>query len=143
MKNTLITLGLLVACACSGNHETRAAPPKSTSSTTVQPAPGTTKPMTPPSSLPPASRPEMPQSGTAPANVAGEADRALETRIRQTLSSDPALAATTDSVTISAREGTVTLTGSVATQADKDALLAKVKALPGVTSCDDQIEVRM
>lgn len=149
MKNTLITLGLLAACACSGNHETKAASPSTSKSatspsssmpTTVQPIP-----VTPPSSQPKADlpKPEMPKVDNAPVNVAGEADRALETRIRQTLSSDAALAATIDSVTIAAKEGTVTLSGSVATQADKDALLAKIKALPGVTSCDDQIEVRM
>lgn len=127
MKIPLITLTLLAACACSPSHETKAAAPAA-KSTTTQPEP--------PSSLP--------QRDTQPAQSAADAaDRALEEHIRQALAADSALETAVDELTVTAKSGSITLRGTVASQAEKDSILSKIKALPGVVACDDQLEVKM
>lgn len=132
MKANLIPLTLLLACACGGEHTTQAAAPKSAPPTAVPSAPET------------APRPGTARVDTPPAQPsAAELDRALETRIRQALAADAELAAHASAVTVTAENGAITLRGSVASAEAKDALLAKIKALPGVVTCDDQLEVKL
>jgi osmotically-inducible protein OsmY len=127
MKTPLITLTLLAACACAPSHETKAAAPAA-KSTTTQPQP-------------PSTLPQVDTQATQSASAA--ADRALEQHIRQALTADSTLATATDALTVTAHGGSITLRGSVASQAEKDSILSKVKALPGVVACDDQLEVKM
>lgn len=136
MKTALIPLALLVACACTGEHTTKAAPPKSTTTTTQPEAPRVTPT--------PAPRIDPPVSQPVPASqpTAAQLDTELEERIRQVVAADAELANAAGMVSVTAKQGAVTLSGTVPTQADKDALLAKIKALPGVVTCDDQLEVK-
>jgi len=70
-----------------------------------------------------------------------EADRALNQRIRQTLSEDAALAASAQNVHIKTDKGEVTLHGSVNTEKEKADIDAKVQQVTGVEKLNNQLQV--
>jgi len=75
------------------------------------------------------------QSG-APGDVAVTQD------VRKALVDDSNLSVDAKNVKVITQDGKVTLRGVVASAAERDRIVAKVEALPGVTSVDDQLEVK-
>ncbi|MEO7300456.1 MAG: BON domain-containing protein [Verrucomicrobiota bacterium] len=75
---------------------------------------------------------------------ATDTDKMLTQQIRQsfttTLGKDNPTAV--QNIMVTAKDGKVTLKGSVKTDAEKKNLEAQVKAMPGVTSIDNQLEVK-
>lgn len=86
---------------------------------------------------------KMPQSGEAGIGdqAATQADRALNQRIRQTLSSDSTLAATASKIHLESDNGEVTLHGSVATDEQKSNIVNKISQMSGVKKVHDQLKV--
>jgi hyperosmotically inducible protein len=56
--------------------------------------------------------------------------------------SDSAMSINAQNCKIITQKGAVTLRGPVASQAEKDAIAAKAKAVPGVTSVTNELEVK-
>lgn len=77
--------------------------------------------------------------GTISAQAA--ADRSLEARIRSDLNRYGDLAAATPNLGISARQGYVTLTGTVPAEKDRQMIEACVRNTPGVVTVNDQLQV--
>jgi len=71
-----------------------------------------------------------------------KADIAITAAVRKALMDDSALSTTAENIKVVTQNGKVTLRGVVATAEEKKNIAAKVKALPGVVSCDDQLEVK-
>jgi hyperosmotically inducible protein len=69
-------------------------------------------------------------------------DRALTQAVRQSLMEDSSLSLNAKNVKVISHDGKVTLRGVVDSQAEKDSIDSKVKALAGVVGCDDQLEVK-
>jgi outer membrane translocation and assembly module TamA len=100
----------------------------------------------------PGSRPEVkgqeasiePAGAERPASSSDQTpvnnDRTLSQRIEKDLQADTAL--TTSNIKINAANGRVTLRGSVETEQQKRSLEEKVKAMSGVSSVDNQVEVK-
>ena len=61
---------------------------------------------------------------------------------RGAISDDTSMPAEAGTITVTAANGTVTLRGQVPTQAAKDAIEAKAKGVAGVTSVNNQLEVK-
>jgi osmotically-inducible protein OsmY len=70
-----------------------------------------------------------------------EADRTLNQKIRQGLTSDPALGTSSKNVHFSTDNGKVTLHGTVATEKEKKDLEAKVEKMAGVKDVDNQLQI--
>lgn len=70
---------------------------------------------------------------------ATETDRALSKQVHESLKSQNT---ELTGVTIMAADGKITLRGTVASEAQKDALEAQAKAVSGVTSVDNKLEVK-
>ena len=69
-------------------------------------------------------------------------DRRVSDAVRHAMITDPALKQVAlDRIRIETRQGKVIVAGIVATAAQEKAVLDRVKAVPGVTSVDDQVEV--
>ena len=134
MKAVLFCLPLLVVCGCSKETTTHAADKSKTTTTTTPPA---NKP-----SSPTASAPANPPAGSNIGTAESAADRELADRVRKTLRDDEELSDTAMHVSVSVKDGKVTLRGNVPTQDDKKAIVTTIKAMPGVTNVDDQLEVR-
>jgi osmotically-inducible protein OsmY len=104
---------------------------------------------TPGPSNPPATSPsggeamKAPQSGEAGIGdkAATQADRALNQRIRQALSSDSTLAASASKIHLESDNGEVTLHGSVATDEQKSDIVNKISQMGGVKKIHDQLKV--
>ena len=121
MKTILSILPLVLACACSGGeHKTHAA---DNTSQNARDKDGHN--LTP-----------LDQSET-------EADRQLTQKVRQDLVADDSLSVDAKNVKVITRNGKVTLRGVVDSQAEKDAVAAKARAIAGVLDCDNQLEVKM
>jgi hyperosmotically inducible periplasmic protein len=71
-----------------------------------------------------------------------EADRAITQAVRKALMDDAALSTNAKNVKVVTQNGKVTLRGVVETAEEKKNIAAKVRTLPGVVSCDDQLEVK-
>jgi len=71
-----------------------------------------------------------------------EADRAITQAVRKALMDDSALSTNAKNIKVVTQNGKVTLRGVVETAEEKKNIAAKVGALPGVVSCDDQLEVK-
>ncbi len=69
------------------------------------------------------------------------ADRALETSLRAELNRYGDLAAVNHDMLISANNGTVTLTGPVRSERDRQMIDSLVRNTPGVSSVNDQLQV--
>ncbi len=74
----------------------------------------------------------------------GNSKEDIETtrKIRKAVVADSSLSTMAKNVKIISRNGTVTLRGPVKTEAEKDAVTAKVKEVLGSQSFDNQIEVK-
>jgi hypothetical protein len=77
-------------------------------------------------------------SGQSPASPE---DIKIGQEIRDLLMNDKKLATPPSNVIASARQGVVTLRGTMPTPTDKKKLVERIVALPGVTRVEDQIEV--
>lgn len=73
--------------------------------------------------------------------AATQADRVLNQRIREALSSDSALAAATSTLHLESDNGEVTLHGSVATDEQKSAIVNMIAQVSGVKEVHDQLKV--
>jgi len=69
-------------------------------------------------------------------------DRALTQAVRQSLMDDSSLSTNAKNIKVISRGGKVTLRGVVDSQAEKDDVVARVKALPNVHDCENQLEVK-
>jgi hyperosmotically inducible periplasmic protein len=88
--------------------------------------------------------PSYPSQGAAAATQSGysnDADRALVSRIQQSLSSYGSLATTASQLNISSQSGAVTVSGQVPTQQDRDMIDAVVRNTTGVSSVNDEMRV--
>lgn len=70
-----------------------------------------------------------------------EADRALNQRIRQELTSDSDLRASASNVHFNTDNGKVTLQGTVATEQEKQDIEDKVEQMTGVEDVDNQLQI--
>ncbi len=70
-----------------------------------------------------------------------KADLDLTAAIRKALMDEDALSVNAKNIKIISRDGVVTLRGPVETQAEKDRIDALAKAVPGVITVDNQLEV--
>src|ERR1043166_5941021 len=70
-----------------------------------------------------------------------ERDRALETTLRTELNRYGDLASVAPYVQMSARNGSVTLTGPVSNERERQMIEALVRNTPGVVSVNDQLQV--
>jgi hyperosmotically inducible periplasmic protein len=73
--------------------------------------------------------------------VVNEADRALESSLRDQLSRYGDLASSAPNVQITARNGTVTLAGTVPNERERQMVEAMVKNTAGVTTVNDKLQV--
>ena len=71
-----------------------------------------------------------------------EADRKITAEVRRAITSDSSMSINARNVKIITLNGVVTLRGPVESQAEKDAIEAKAKSVAGVTSVDNQLEVK-
>lgn len=117
-KTILAMLPLLLAPACAGEHDTHAA--DNTRQNARDKDGGT---------LTPTDQSES------------EADRELTQRVRKSVVDDDSLSMNAKNVKVITRNGKVTLRGIVDTQAEKDAVAAKARAVSGVTDVDNQLEI--
>jgi hypothetical protein len=96
-------------------------------------------PSLPPSTPPPATSPSgVPPSGSGQTSVT---DEALEQRVASSLREDAALAALAPNITVDAKNGTVTLQGSVNSSQQRTAIESKVRSIPGVTQVTNNLEI--
>jgi osmotically-inducible protein OsmY len=70
-----------------------------------------------------------------------QADTTITQNIRNAIMADNTLSTTAKNVSVSTSNGVVTLSGSVTTTQEKDAIAKKAKAVQGVDKVDNQIEV--
>jgi hyperosmotically inducible periplasmic protein len=71
-----------------------------------------------------------------------EADRNITAEVRRSITSESGMSINARNVKIVTLAGVVTLRGPVNSQAEKDAIEAKAKAVAGVTRVDNQLEVK-
>jgi hyperosmotically inducible protein len=150
MKTILIALTLLVgATACDDKHA-------DTTATTAAPSGMTTTTTT---TVPVASNPGMADNTKAatntgindrdrdggaltPTDQGGGPDRDITANVRKAVVGDSTLSFDAKNVKIITQGGKVTLRGPVKSDAEKSSIEAKAKAVSGVTSVDDQLEVK-
>ena len=84
-------------------------------------------------------------SSTAPPTPIDQSNESrdidITAEIRRAVVDDSAMSTNAKNVKIVTQDGVVTLRGVVDSQAEKDAIEAKAKAVAGVTSVDNQLEV--
>ena len=68
-------------------------------------------------------------------------DREIAGRIRQALASDPALSTEAKNVAIATSQESVLLKGSVASESERAAVMAKARQVAGNRRVDDQLQV--
>ncbi len=71
-----------------------------------------------------------------------ESDVRITADIRRAILEDTLMSVNAQNCKVITRNGVVTLRGPVASQAEKDAIEAKAKAVAGVTGVDNQLEVK-
>lgn len=72
----------------------------------------------------------------------GETDIKITADIRRAIMDDASMSASAQNCKVITQDGVVTLRGPVASQAEKDAIEAKAKAVAGVARVDNQLEVK-
>jgi len=75
-------------------------------------------------------------------SVANNNDQGLTQQLRDSIKDDASLSADAKNVQVIMAENTVTLRGTVASQAEKDQLGAKAKQLAGIKNVDNQLQVK-
>jgi hypothetical protein len=89
----------------------------------------------------PASPPAETATGMAKAPEMSEADRALAQSVQTALRQNSALAPAAENIQVSARNGEVTLSGSVNNEQEKASLGSAAGQVAGVSKVNNQIEV--
>ncbi|HLO39789.1 MAG TPA: BON domain-containing protein [Phycisphaerales bacterium] len=79
---------------------------------------------------------------TPPDQSQSQADLDITAEIRRAIMSDNTMSVNAQNCKIITQNGSVVLRGPVNTQAEKDAIGAKAKAVPGVTSVNNELEVK-
>lgn len=153
MKFTLCCATLLIACACSKSTpgEVHAKAPASTTTTTpVPPTPAVPRPTTTPTPRPPDTTIPRPSDTipnppkppvTSTEKPSSELDADLTRRVREALMDDTTLPAAAKNVIVAATNGTVVLTGEVATPEEKIRVESIVTAVTGVRTVDNRLVV--
>jgi len=131
---------LLAACvglgACEERRSPTTTPPESTTPETTPPpaTPDTTTDTTHPG--------ENEHSPVTPLDQGEtEADRAITAAIRRAILAQEGMSTGAQNCVIVTHNGVVTLRGTVATQAERDAVEAQAKAVSGVVSVVNELEV--
>ncbi len=70
-----------------------------------------------------------------------ELDKNVAKAIHDTLANDPALAGSSQNVSVKVRKGVVTLSGTVPTEEARNRVVARVSAVPGVDKLRDELKV--
>ncbi len=70
-----------------------------------------------------------------------ELDKNVVKAIHDTLANDPALAVSSQNVSVKVRKGVVTLRGTVPTEEARNRVVARVSAVPGVDKLRDELKV--
>jgi hypothetical protein len=78
---------------------------------------------------------------TAPPPSVSALDMAVARAAHRTLRSDKALASAASRVSVRSRKGIVTLSGTVPTLEDRNAIVARIASLPAVDEIQDQLAV--
>ena len=81
------------------------------------------------------------QGAGAAAQVRANADAALATAVRQAFGRYSNLSAIAPNIQVSAQNGTVTLTGNVPTEQDRNFIENVVRSTPGVVGINDELQV--
>ena len=156
----LLPLALAAGCSDDGKSGTHAAGTSKTGTASGTTGSGTTTANKPTTTPAPKTTPSNANAPKAPDNTAinerdrdgktltppdqqeNETDLALTQKIRQAIIDDDNLSMSADNVKIISQNGKVTLRGPVKDQAEKANIEAKAKAVAGVTSVDNQLEVK-
>lgn len=138
------TLALLVACDDTSNNNTGTTPNRTPDGTTApnNPPPANNQPRQPDNT----GNNERDRSATNPTPLDQSNDsRDIEitAEIRRAVVDDAAMSTNAKNIKIiTAKGGVVTLRGVVDSEAEKDSIEAKAKAVAGVQSVDNQLEVK-
>lgn len=144
----LAPLGLLAACEDRSTSPSTTTNPPSTSVPAPQTMPTPERnpsPVTPPPAPDNTGRNERDRDGgtmTPEDQSESAADRKITADVRSAITSDTSMSLNARNVKIITLNGVVTLRGPVETQAEKDAIEAKAEAVAGVSSVDNQLEVK-
>lgn len=143
--NTVTILGTTIVAACltiaacdrkndqdsTGRTTSQSTSPSGTPSTTT----GNNPTRTPSDSTTPSRTPADTSTGTAETKIAAEVHRVIM--------EDKTMSASAQSCKVSVdKAGVVTLSGTVASQAEKDAIETKAKAIAGVTRVVNELQVQ-
>lgn len=145
---SLLAASALAFAACEeqpgSNRPTGTATSPSTTNTTPSTTPGTTPGTTDPNRTPATTTPpETTRTPPGTSNDQGqtEADRRLAADVKRILAEDQMLTTDAANINVMVKDGTVTLRGTVRSQAAKDAAEAKARTVAGVTDVQNEIEV--
>jgi len=131
-KKLSIVYMLLLAAGCS-KREREARYEQSSSAPMYGSTPGTTTQTQPGQNQPTAT--------TSQPGAISETDRTLVSQVRTELSKDTTLAAIVPSIQITAQNGTVTLSGNVPSEQEKQKIEAAVKSAGNVVTVNNQLQV--
>src|SRR6266576_5279141 len=81
--------------------------------------------------------------GTSEFQTRGGSDQTLVTQVQNSLNKDTSLATIAPRIEVTAQNGTVTLSGSVPSDQDKQRIEAAVKSTAGVVSVNNQLQVSL
>lgn len=144
---SLLAASALAFAACEeqpgSNRPTGTATSPSTTNTTPSTTPGTTPGTTDPNRPATTTPPETTRTPPGTSNDQGqtEADRRLAADVKRILAEDQMLTTDAANINVMVKDGTVTLRGTVRSQAAKDAAEAKARTVAGVTDVQNEIEV--
>lgn len=127
----LAAAGLIAGCEDRPATPSNGAPPPNTSSAPAKPDN--------------TARNERDQDGTTktPLDQSNDArDIEITAAVRRAIVDDDTMSTNAENIKIITNQGAVTLRGVVNSQAEKDAIEAKAKAVAGVVSVDNQLEVK-
>ena len=140
---TLVIAASLAAGGCDDYDTTDPQPTTPPPSTTTR---DTTPSTTPPTTPPAADNTERNRNDTDPTPLdqgQSESDVRITAEIRRAIMDDSSMSVNAQNCKVITKNGLVTLRGPVASQAEKDAIAAKAKAVAGVTGVDNQLEVKV
>jgi osmotically-inducible protein OsmY len=126
---TLTVLGTVSAIVAACDNTNQPASPSGSSTSTGTTAPDNT------------ARNRVDRESSA-AQSPSQSDVTIAAAIRRNLVNDNTLSTDAQNCKIVVQNGAVTLQGRVKTQAEKDMIESRAKAVPGVTSVDNQLEVK-
>ncbi len=148
-KYFAVASSLLLIAGCSHKEEHHARysefPAYGGSSTTSASSSSTYQTGTGASSSSPQPTTSSTASSTSPTLGQGQTqgDRALVAQVQQNLSQDTTLATVAPTIQISAQNGTITLSGNVSSEQEKQRIETTVKGTGGVASVNNQLQVSL